>query len=59
MRNYYITIKASVTKTISIQAKNEDNAVAQAHEEFSVLNDGGDETYEQDVISVERDYSDA
>ncbi len=52
-KTYAVTIKASVTKTISVEADNEKDAVEQAHQEFSILNDANPEHYEQDTVNVE------
>ena len=46
-------VKATVRKTYKVTAKNKDEAVATANDIFSVLDDGTDEDYEQEVLSVE------
>ena len=51
-KNFAVTIKASVTKTIGVEAENEDDAVEQAHQEFSILCDSNDENYSQETINV-------
>ena len=53
MKKYWVTIRATVTKTLTVTAKDEESAVQEAHEMFSVLEDGTDENYEQDTLSVE------
>lgn len=52
MKTYAVTIKATICKTIQVEAENEDDAYVEAHEQFSVLPDG-EERYEQEVIDIE------
>ncbi len=52
MQIYEVTIQATVTKTVSVEADNEDDAVELAHEEFSVSSTSNDEKYTQETISV-------
>ena len=52
MKTYNITIRASITKTITIEADSEEKAEELAHEQFSVLHDGRDENYQQDTIDI-------
>jgi hypothetical protein len=52
---YAVTIQATVTKTYMVEAENEDLAVMEAQENFSVLNEEGiDENYQQDLVTVEK-----
>lgn len=53
MKTYNVTIRAVITKTLRVEAENEDAAISEAHERFSVLNDDTDETYEQDSLGWE------
>jgi hypothetical protein len=53
MKMYEVTIRATVTKTFSVEAKDEPCAEEAAHEQFSVLNDGVDENYDQLTLSIE------
>lgn len=53
MKTYAVTIKATVYKTLIVDANNEDEASIEASEDFSVLPDGKDERYEQEVIDIE------
>ena len=53
MKQYQVTVRAVVTKTYVIEAESEAEATATAHDTFSVLEDGTDENYEQDLVSVE------
>ena len=50
MKTYAVTIRATITKTLEVKAENMDQAEMEAHEQFSVLNDGGDGAYEQDTM---------
>ena len=50
---YRVTIRATVTKTVEVEAENESEATEIAHQEFSVLNDGDEEKYEQDTVNVQ------
>ena len=52
MKLYNVKIKATVIKTITVEAGDEDSAGEQAHEEFSVRSDGDSEHYEEDTVSV-------
>jgi hypothetical protein len=55
MKTYRVTIRATVTKTVTVEAENEDDAYVAAHEDFSVLCDGEDERYEEETLSIEED----
>ena len=46
MKKYEVIIRATVTKTLHVEADNEEDAVMMAHEEFDVANDHNDENYE-------------
>ena len=48
-----MTIKAVVTKTYRVDAKDEDEAVEEAHCVFSVLNDEVPEDYDEQTLNVE------
>jgi hypothetical protein len=52
MRTYRVTIRATVTKTLTVKAENEDDAYVAAHEDFSVLCDGEDERYDEETLEV-------
>lgn len=52
MNFFDVTIKATVTKTYTVQADNSDSAVEIAVAGFSVLADDAEEHYEQDVVST-------
>ena len=49
---YTVRIMASITKDIEVDAISSDEADELAHEKFSVLNDGIQEKYEQETVSV-------
>jgi len=53
MKTYEVTIRATIYKTITVEAENEDDAYVEAHERFSVLNDDTPEQYEQDSVGIE------
>ena len=49
MKTYIVVVKAIITKEIEVIAENEDDAIEQAHENFSVLNDNSPENYHQET----------
>jgi hypothetical protein len=51
---YLVTIKATIRKTLEIEAENERDATEAAHEEFTVECDGGDEYYNQETLYIEQ-----
>lgn len=54
MKTYAVTIKATVYKTITVEAHNEDEAYEAAHEQFSVLPEPGVyERYEQETMDID------
>ena len=53
MRQFDVTIKGSVTKTYRIEAENEQDAIEQAHEGFSMLAEEGiEEDYNEETMEV-------
>lgn len=52
LKSYDVEIKATVRKTITVEAGDEKSAAEQAHEEFTVASDGPSEHYEQDTLSI-------
>lgn len=52
MKTYDVTIRVAITKTLRVEAETEGKAQERANQEFSVLNDGDDESYEQDTLEV-------
>jgi len=53
MKTYSVTIRACITKTITVEAEDLDKAVWFAHDKFSVLNDDNEEDYQQDTVDVQ------
>ena len=51
MKTYDVTIRATVTKVIRVEAEDAGDADVEAQEQFSVLPDG-DERYEQETLKV-------
>lgn len=49
---YDVQIEAVVTKTVRVNAVDEDAAYDLAHEIFTVANDGNEERYEQHTLNV-------
>ena len=54
MNTYNVTIRATVTKTLIIEADSADEAHATAHDIFTTDCDEADEDYEQETLSVEQ-----
>lgn len=54
MPRWAVMIKATVRKTIEVEADTEDEAIDEAHSLFSVLNDGEEEDYDEETEGVER-----
>ena len=52
MKPFEIEIQAIVRKTITVTAKDQDEAVITAHEQFNVMNDDVPEEYEQDTVNI-------
>lgn len=52
MKTYAVTIKATVYKTLIVDANNEDEASIEASEQFSVMPDG-EERYEEEITDIE------
>jgi len=50
MNTYEVMIRATITKSIVVDAINQDEAEEQAHGMFSVLNDDCNEKYDQQTI---------
>jgi hypothetical protein len=49
MKTYEVGIRATICKRLTIEAENEEDAIASAHEQFSVLNDDIPENYDQET----------
>lgn len=52
MKTYEVTIKATIVKTYTVQAPDENEALNLGHEVFSVETDEAPEHYEQDTVDV-------
>ena len=53
MKIFDVVIRATVTKTVRVEAENEEDAYVFANESFSVLNDGSEEDYTQEAIDIQ------
>jgi len=51
-KTYDVQIEAIVTKTIRVNAIDEDAAYELAHEFFVVANDGNEERYEENTLNI-------
>ncbi len=49
---FNVVIRATITKTIQVEADSEDAACESAHQEFTIECEDGDERYEQDTMSL-------
>lgn len=49
---YEVTIEARVTKSYIVEADDVDEAIEIGHAHFSVLHDGTDERYEQEMLGI-------
>jgi hypothetical protein len=49
---YDVVIRATVTKTIRVEAIHKDHAAEEAHEQFTTECDGGDENYEEECLDI-------
>ncbi len=52
MTTYDVEIKATVRKVVRVDGTNEQEAIEEAHSVFNVLEDGTDEWYEEEVLSI-------
>lgn len=53
MKTYEVTIRATVTKTIRVEAMNEDDANIEARERFSVAEVSPEEDYDEETLDIE------
>ena len=53
MKEYDVTITATITKTIRVEADTEEEATDTAHQIFTVQSDGTPEKYDQDTVLCE------
>lgn len=54
MNTYNVTIKAEVYKTITVDAADENEAYAAAHELFTTASDEWPERYNEETIGIEK-----
>ena len=52
MKTYMVTIRATVTKTLTVHAADEDAAYLAAHEDFSVLCSDDIQDYDEETLAV-------
>jgi hypothetical protein len=52
MKTYDVTIQATVTKTIRVEAKDSNEATIQAHEEFNVYSGEAEEHYDEQTLEI-------
>jgi hypothetical protein len=52
MKTYDVTIQATVTKTIRVEAEDSNEATIQAHEQFNVHSEEGNEHYDEQTIEL-------
>jgi len=52
MPRFAVTIRATVTKTITVDSDNEEIASEDAHGRFTAANNGDAEKYDEETISV-------
>jgi hypothetical protein len=53
MGTFKVTIRAVVTKTLTVEAKDKDEACEIAHSSFSVMNNDDPEDYDEETVNVE------
>ena len=52
MKTYDVTIQVTITKTLRVNANNEDDAYCLAHDEFNPYSGEAEDSHEQETISV-------
>ena len=53
MKTFTVTIRATITKTVEVDAQHEDEAVESAFEQFDTLNEGYVDTRCDELIDVQ------
>jgi hypothetical protein len=53
MKTYNVTIQATITKTIRVEAEDRNMATIQAHEEFNVYSGEAEEHYDEQTIEID------
>ena len=52
MKTYDVTIQATVTKTLRVEAEDSNEATILAHEEFNVYSGEGEEHYDEQTVEI-------
>ena len=52
MKTYDVIIRASIIKTVTVTASDEEGAYEAAHDRFTTVCDGSPEHYEQDTLNI-------
>lgn len=52
MKTYNVTIRATVVKTLRVEAEDEDEAYVIAHDEFDVTSVDDRERYEEETMDI-------
>lgn len=52
---YKVVIKATIIKPVYVVAESEEEATIMAHEQFSTLNEGIEERYEEETLEVQKE----
>jgi hypothetical protein len=53
MKAYNVTIRATIVKTLRVEAEDEDAAYVEAHELFNPYSGEAEERYEEETLRVE------
>lgn len=53
MKTYDVTIRATITKTIRVEAEDIDAAIVEAHEDFTVADCNFYEDYDEETLDIE------
>lgn len=53
MKTYDVTIRATITKTIRVEAADIEDAIVDAHEDFTVADCNFHEDYDEETIRIE------
>lgn len=53
MKAFNVTIRATIEKTLRVEAEDEDAAYAEAHELFNPYSGEAEERYEEETLRVE------
>jgi len=52
MKTYKVTVRATVTKTLLVEAEDQDAAITEAHEDFTVALTDDLEDYEEETLRI-------